>query len=186
MPGVNPAFFFTFTEKMATKKDVVASTFYEGYISLAKTGDPLKAIKKNTKDFKKLLSKIPSKKIDYAYGSDKWTIKETLQHLIDAERVFAYRALRIARKDQTALPSFDQDAWAANAQVDTRNWNDLVKEFQAVRKSTEFLFASFDKGQLLAAGTASGNPINVLGLGFIIAGHAAHHINILEEKYLKG
>jgi hypothetical protein len=169
---------------MATKKDVVASPFYVGYIARAKGDDPLKALKKNTKEIKKLLARIPAKKIDYSYAKGKWTIKETLQHINDAERVFAYRALRFARKDKTALQSFDQEAWAANAEVGRRDWNDLVKEFLAVRKSTEIMFASFNEGQLLSAGTASDSPVNVLALGFIIAGHTAHHINILKEKYL--
>jgi hypothetical protein len=184
MPGVNPAFFFTFTKKMIAKKDVVAATFYEGYIALAKEDDPLKAIKKNTKEFKKLLGRIPAKKIDHSYAKGKWTIKETLQHIIDAERVFSYRALCFARKDKTALPSFDQSAWAASAAADKREWNELVKEFLAVRKSTQIMFASFDEGQLSSIGTASDNPVNVRALGLIIAGHTTHHMNIFKEKYL--
>src|SRR5271169_4214275 len=106
MPDNNPAFFFTFTKKMITKKDTVAAAFYQKYIDEAKGDDVVKALKKNTKDFKKLLGKIPQKKINYAYAEGKWTIKELLQHIIDAERVFVYRALRFSRKDATPLASF--------------------------------------------------------------------------------
>ena len=184
MPGINPAFFFTFTIKMPTKKEAVASAFYKGYIDSAKGNEPLKALKKNTKEFKKLFAGIPEKKIDYAYANGKWTIREILQHIIDAERVFAYRALRFARKDQTPLQSFDQNAWVAQAKTGKRDWKELIKEFGAVRKSSEILFASFDDEQLLSAGIASENPINVLALGFIIAGHATHHLDIIKDRYL--
>src|ERR1700693_6031573 len=98
---------------MATKKDTVAAEFYHGYINAAKGDDLNNAIKKSTKEFKSLLNKIPKKKIDHSYAEGKWTIKEMLQHIIDAERVFTYRALRFARKDSTPLHSFDQKSWAA-------------------------------------------------------------------------
>jgi hypothetical protein len=169
---------------MATKKDVVAAEFFQRYIHLAKEDDVKKAIKKSTKDFKKLLADIPKKKIDYAYAEGKWTIKELLQHIIDAERVFCYRALRFARKDDTPLHSFDENSWAANAQVNNRKWKDLVDEFKALRESTELLFETFNEDQLLSTGTASDHQVNVTAIGFIVAGHLEHHINIIRERYL--
>jgi hypothetical protein len=169
---------------MVTKKEAVAAEFYHSYINTVKEQDAIKALKKSTKDFKELLKKIPRKKIDYSYEEGKWTIKELLQHIIDAERVFAYRALRFARKDSTPLASFDEKAWAASAKVSSRKWHDIINEFKAVRKSTEILFASFDDDQLLSTGTASNHPINVVALGFIVAGHVAHHANIIRERYL--
>jgi hypothetical protein len=169
---------------MLTKKEAVAAPFYQRYIDAAKGNDVVKSLRKNRKDFIKLLESIPEKKRDYAYQEDKWTIRELLQHLLDAERVFIYRAIRFARKDETALHSFNENEWAAQARAGKRNWNDLVSEFKALRKSTEFLFKSFDDDQLLSKGTASDNIINVLALGYIVGGHTEHHMRVLEERYL--
>lgn len=107
-----------------------------------------------------------------------------LQHIIDAERVFAYRALCIARGDTTPLPGFDENAYAAKSKGDNRSWNDLLEEFRTVRRSTELLFASFDKDQLNDSGVASGKPVYVEGIGYIISGHALHHVNVLKARYL--
>ena len=169
---------------MASKKDAVAAEFFQHYINLVKEEDVAKAIRQNSNQFKKFLDKIPKKKIDYAYAEGKWTIKELLQHMIDAERVFTYRALTFSRKDGTPLPGFDENNWAANALASQRNWPELVKEFKALRKATEWLFGSFSEDQLLATGTASGHPINALALGFICAGHVAHHMEVIRERYL--
>ncbi|MBS1667094.1 MAG: DinB family protein [Bacteroidetes bacterium] len=169
---------------MVTKDQSIAAEFYQTYIQAAKEQEPLKSLKKNSKDFKDFIKKIPAKKHNYAYAEGKWTIKELIQHLIDTERVFAYRALRFARKDATPLASFDENAWAANAKVGDRKWDDLIKEFRAVRKSTEMMFESFDDEALLSSGTASNHPINVVALGFIAAGHVAHHCRIIKERYL--
>lgn len=169
---------------MPTKKDCIAAEFYQPYINLVKEENVSKAIKKSGAQIKKFLKTIPRKKIDYAYAEGKWTIKEILQHLIDGERVFAYRAVTFARKDATHLPSFDENTWAQNAKIKNRKWKDLVEEFKTVRKSTELLFESFDDEQLLSTGTASNKTINVLAIGFICAGHPEHHIKIIKERYL--
>ena len=170
--------FYIYRKKMPAKKDAIAPEFHRIYIDAVKENDVLKALKKNTREFKKFLEKIPKKKIDFAYAKDKWSIRQLLQHIIDAERVFAYRALSFSRKDAASLPGFDENTWAANAKTSNRKWNDLVEEFKAVRKSTELLFSSFDDEQLLAVGTANNNNINTIALGFICAGHTIHHINI--------
>ncbi|HLK27793.1 MAG TPA: DinB family protein [Puia sp.] len=169
---------------MVIKTDAIAAEFYHKYINATKENDVIKALKKNSDNFEKLLKKIPNKKINYAYADGKWTIKELLQHIIDAERVFAYRALRFSRKDATPLASFDENSWAVNSRGTERKWDDLIKEFKSLRKSTELLFESFNDEQLLAKGTASNHEINVLALGFIAAGHVAHHENIIKERYL--
>ena len=119
---------------MATKKDAIAAGFFQRYINEVKQEDVLEALEKNTDRIKKLLKEIPKKKIDFAYAQDKWTIKEMLQHMIDAERVFAYRALRFARKDATPLPGFEQNDWSASAPARERNSSVLLEEFKAVRK----------------------------------------------------
>jgi hypothetical protein len=169
---------------MITKNEIIAPEYFQRYLSLVEGDDVLKPLRKSGKQLVKLLRKIPKKKIDYAYAPGKWTIKEMLQHIIDAERVFGYRALRFARKDPTPLPGFEEKDWAANAQSSGRKWNVLIEEFTTVRKSTEILFESFKSDQLLAAGTASNFPINVLAIGYICSGHVLHHIHIIKERYL--
>lgn len=160
--------------------------YYHKYIAQVKEDDLMNALKKQTKSFTRMLNNIPKKKREFRYAEGKWSVKEVLQHIIDAERVFAYRALCFARKDTTPLPSFDENAYADNSKADSRKWKEIVNEFMAVRLSTLYLFASLDKGQLESSGTASGKSVYVHGIGFIIAGHVTHHANILKEKYLKG
>jgi hypothetical protein len=170
---------------MATKQDALAADFYQNYIRLSPGDNVLEAIQRNTKNFRKLLKKIPKKKQDKSYAEGKWTIKELVQHIIDAERVFSYRALTFARKDSTSLPAFDEDSWAANSMAAQRDWKDMIDEFKSLRAATEKMFASFDDSQLRSIGTASNKEINVLALGYIIAGHLEHHMNILKERYLR-
>lgn len=169
---------------MIPKTELIADEWYQTYLQAVKEEDIYSALEKNTRQFRKLLAKIPRKKIDYAYAEGKWTIREMLQHIIDTERVFAYRALRFARKDAVAIPGFDEKEWAVHAGATDRKWEDLVEEFRVVRKSTKWLFDSFNEDQLRFVGTASGRPTNALALGFIIPGHVAHHMRILKERYL--
>jgi hypothetical protein len=169
---------------MATKQDALAAEFYQNYIKLAPDENVLKGLERNTKNFRRLLKRIPRKKVDKAYAEGKWTIKELLQHIIDAERVFAYRAITFARKDKTALPSFDENTWAEQSMAAQRDWKEMIAEFKLLRGSTIKMFASFDDGQLRSIGTASNKEINVLALGYILAGHVEHHINIIKERYL--
>ncbi|MBC6489852.1 DinB family protein [Flavihumibacter stibioxidans] len=164
--------------------NLVYSDFYTNYIQLAQQGELKKVLKKNSRKFLDLLDDIPKSKIDYSYGKDKWTIKQLLQHITDAERVFAYRALRVARYDQTPLPGFDENTWAEHADVSKRDWNDMVKEFRLLRRSNQLMIESFSSEQLAATGTASNHPISVAALCFILAGHVEHHMNIIRERYL--
>lgn len=169
---------------MLTKKDAIAAGGFLTYIGKAPDKNVQAAIRSNTKAFKKFLKHIPAKKRKQAYAEGKWTIKELLQHIIDAERVFAYRALRTGRLDATPLPGFDENQWAVAANKTDRKWNDLVKEFETVRASSEWLFDSLGETELLFAGTASNFPINALALGYVIAGHTQHHMDIIKERYL--
>jgi len=169
---------------MIAKTDIVAAEFHHNYINLAKEEEIGKALKKNTEQFRKFLKKIPKKKIDYAYAEGKWTIREMFQHIIDAERVFVYRALSFSRLDATPLPGFDENTWAVHAGAAARNWNDMQEEFKLLRKSTEVFFASLTDAQLKFIGEANGSPLNGAALGFITPGHVAHHMNILKERYL--
>lgn len=144
----------------------------------------MNVLRKQTRSFEGFLNGIPKSKRNYRYAEGKWTVKEVLQHIIDAERIFAYRALCFARKDATPLPGFEENDYAANSKADQRKWKDIVKEFEAVRRSTETLFGSFDDEQLDTAGTSSGKSNYVMAIGFIIAGHANHHIKVTKERYL--
>lgn len=166
------------------KYNLVYADFYKTYVSLVEADSISKAIHQNTKEMLSLLEQIPASKINHAYAPGKWTIKELLQHIIDAERVFAYRILRIARMDATPLPGFDENAWAANAMVSERRWKDMVKEFKWLRKSNMAMIDDLSKEQLNATGTASNNPVSAAALCYVLAGHVKHHMKIIEERYL--
>jgi hypothetical protein len=158
--------------------------FYHNYINQVPENDLMEAFQKESPALIRFLETIPPDKYDYRYADGKWTIKEMLQHIIDGERVFDYRALCFARKDPAPLPGFDENIFAKNAKADRRNWNDLLEEFKTVRKGSEFLFASFDDEQLNAAGIASDHSNYVLAFGYINIGHSLHHQRIIKERYL--
>jgi len=158
--------------------------FYHNYINQVPETDLMTAFKNQTPIALQFFQTMSPNKIDHAYAEGKWTIKEILQHIIDAERVFSYRALRFARKDPTPLPGFDENLFAENARVDKRTWNDLLEEFKVVRKATELLFSSFDEEQLNASGTSNNNSVYVLAFGYISVGHAIHHMNVIKQRYL--
>lgn len=157
---------------------------FHNYINQVTEDDLLEAFEKQSAAFIRFLETIPAEKYDYRYADGKWSIREVLQHIIDAERVFAYRALRFARKDATPLPGFDENLFAANAKADKRSWDKLVEEFKVVRRSSELMFQSFDNDQLQSNGISSNYPNYVLALGFVIVGHAVHHQKITKERYL--
>lgn len=142
--------------------------------ALSATGVPL--IEKNRDTWKRIG--------DNVYAPGKWTIKEQLQHIIDTERVFAYRAMRIARGDTTPLPGFDQDDYNQMIDANGRKFNDLLKELRATRKSSIWFFRSMDKTALLREGTASAMTMSPLLLGFLMCGHIVHHEQLIEERYL--
>ena len=158
--------------------------FYHGYINKVAEDDLVSSFDNQTPILFDFLESVPAAKHDYAYAAGKWTIKELVQHMIDAERVFAYRSLSFARFDKTNLPGFDENSWAANSNATARNWNDLIAEFKAIRQSTTYLFSSFNDEQLDATGTANNKSIYVLALGFICIGHCKHHIDVMKERYL--
>lgn len=159
--------------------------FYHNYVNQVPEDDLMTAFKNQTKAMIDFFNGIPENKKDYAYDKGKWTIKEVLQHIIDAERIFAYRALRFARKDATPLAGFDENLYAETAKADKRKWDELMEELKVVRRSSEILFGSFDAEQLDTAGTASNASNYVLGFGYITIGHTLHHIKVIKERYLK-
>ena len=158
--------------------------FYHNYINLVTDDNLATAFDKQSSSLIRFFESIPAGKYDYRYAEGKWTIKEVLQHIIDAERVFAYRALRFARMDTTPLPGFDENLFASAAKADRRSWEKLMEELKVVRRSSELLFQSFDEEQLQSNGISSNSPNYVLAIGFIIIGHAMHHQKITRERYL--
>ncbi len=159
--------------------------FLENYISLVKEADVMLAIKTNTSALETLLRTIPNDKGDHAYAPGKWTIKQLLIHISDAERIFSYRALRFARgDDQQPLP-FEEDEYAANSNADKRTLESVIDEILAVRKATTLLFESFTNDSLHKTGNTAAGKVTVNALGYTICGHTKHHINILNERYLQ-
>lgn len=122
-------------------------------------------------------------KADYAYSEGKWTLKEMLGHIIDTERVFAYRITCFARKEQQPLPGFEEDDYVLNARFTERDLEDLIEEFIALRKANLYLFRSLNEEELERKGIASGREINVKSILFIVGGHIIHHVSILKERY---
>ena len=158
--------------------------YYESYINKATSEDILDGLQSNLNSVIGILSKIPTQKENYAYAEGKWSIKDVLLHIVDAERVFAYRALRIARGDNTPLAGFEQDDYVISGNAKNRSLNSIAEEYKAVRHATIALFRNFEDAMLLHIGMASGAAISVRALGYIITGHENHHIQVIKERYL--
>jgi uncharacterized damage-inducible protein DinB len=167
-----------------TINEVRVPPFYDNYIKSNITEDLQEALLTSRRKLLKLAKKISEKQSDFAYAEGKWTIKELLQHIIDVERVFCYRALSFVRKDAAPLPGFDENSWAANSKAFNRKWKDLVSEFKSVRKASIAFFENLDDEQLSSAGIANNNESNVIGIGFVVSGHVLHHCKIIKERYL--
>ena len=169
----------------ATRPDATEHAPYYGkYIALVPEADAIKALESQIADALVLLRTIPEAKGDHRYARDKWTIKEVIGHVIDGERVFAYRALRFARNDRTELPGFDENQYVPAADFGRRALADLMAEWELVRRSNLAMFRGFGTEAWRRQGVASGNPVSVRALAFIIAGHGRHHLGILRERYL--
>jgi uncharacterized damage-inducible protein DinB len=160
------------------------SIFNATYIKAAGNVEMIEELEICLHDFIRFVQNIPLDKFDYRYAEGKWTIKDIIQHIIDTERIFAYRALRISRNDQTPLPGFEENDYVANTDANSRSIQDLLAEFSAVRYTTLFLFKSFSEEQLARIGIASNNQISVRAISFIIIGHQKHHQKVFQERYL--
>jgi hypothetical protein len=159
--------------------------YFEQYLQLV---DQEKYIVENLiesqKEFDATLRDLDSSKHNFAYEEGKWTLKELVQHTIDTERVFTYRALCFARNDKTDLPGFDQDIFTHNDNSNERKFEDLLNEMKVVRVSSIALFKSFPDEVLKRIGVASNNKMSVRALGYLFSGHQLHHLNIVKERYL--
>lgn len=144
----------------------------------------LKHLKENFKIIQSLIFSLPADKLTYRYAENKWTIKEILVHIMDDERIYAYRALRIARNDKTPLPGFEQDDYVPYSNANKRSLSNIFREYKTIRNATLSLFNSFTKEDILRTGIANDHPVSVRALAYHIAGHELHHLNIIKERYL--
>ncbi|HEY8509832.1 MAG TPA: DinB family protein [Steroidobacteraceae bacterium] len=159
--------------------------YYERYIArVPEEGDFVETLARNADETLELLRAIPENQGSHAYAEGKWSIKEVVGHVCDAERVFAYRMLRIARGDATPLASFDEKQYAPAGQFNQRTLASLIEEFAAIRSATIALVAGLPSEAWLLTGVAADSPVSVRALAYIIAGHELHHRSILVERYL--
>jgi hypothetical protein len=158
--------------------------FYAGYIErAAAAGDVLALLERQAAEIGETFGAFGEARGGHRYAPGKWSVKEVAGHIADGERVFTYRALRAARADETAMPGFDENAWVAAAGFDRRPLREIVEELLAIRAATVRLVRGFDAAALARRGVANGNPFTVRAVVWIVAGHAAHHLHILRERY---
>jgi len=158
--------------------------FYKNYVKQIEESDVLQALRISGHRMQELVHAIPANKADFAYAEGKWTVRELLCHIMDAERIFCYRALRFARNDKTPLSGFEENDYAPQANAAGRSLQQIANEMSHLRASTIDLFESFTPEMLTRKGAANNKEISVIALGFIIPGHETHHRKILQERYL--
>ena len=156
---------------------------YAAYVDAVPDGDLLVLLETQCRETQNMLRGISEQESRHRYAPGKWSIREVIGHVNDAERVFTYRALRFARGDATPLPSFDENAWASASNADERSLEEHAHELAAIRSSTVAMFRGFSGEQFARTGMASGHQISVRALAYIVAGHERHHVRILRERY---
>lgn len=158
--------------------------YYERYVSLVEENDIVAVLERQQAELLEVFQKITEEKSLFAYAEGKWAIKELIGHLTDGERIFAYRALRISRADETPIEGFEQDGYIENGNFKNTPLSDLTDELLLTRRANLIFFKHLTDEAWLRTGTASGNRVSVRALAFIMAGHIRHHLNILNERYL--
>ena len=158
--------------------------YYQKYIALVPAGDVVATLSRQLEDTLSLLRGLTEAQGDSRYAPGKWSIKELVGHIIDGERIFAHRAFRFARNDQTSLPGFEQDDYVRAGNFDNRRLSDLADEFEQVRRATLCLLRSLDDEAWLRRGKANDTEVSVRALAYILAGHETHHMQIVRERYL--
>jgi len=169
--------------KVAKPEPGEYAAYYEKYISLVPGNDVAHALEAQRLQTMQLFAGRSERDGNFRYAPDKWTVKDVLGHIIDSERIFAYRALRIARADKTPIEGFEQDDYVRSGGFNERPLASLAEEFAQVRNATLALFRSFSKEAWLRRGTANKNEVSVRALAYISAGHELHHRKVLEERY---
>lgn len=160
--------------------------YYQKYTNLISGGDIFENLKTNKEEIVETLSQLSDKQAEYKYAEGKWSIKEVLGHIIDAERIFYTRALRIARNDKTDIPQYDHDVYVTEAKFNYQKFSDLIEQYKAGRESSLLMFKSFDENDWERVGTAGGKQFVAKCFPFILAGHELHHLEIIKERYLPG
>jgi uncharacterized damage-inducible protein DinB len=170
---------------VAVKPDVSEYGSYFGrYITLVADADIVAVLEDQLKTTRALLDSISEEKANHRYEAGKWSIKELVGHIADAERIFAYRALRFARNDKTELPGFDQDTFAASANFANLSLSAIIQEYEAVRRATILLLKNLGNDAWSRRGKANNTELTVRAIAFTIAGHELHHLGILKSRYL--
>jgi|SRR5215212_5063424 len=169
---------------MQRPSDTDYAAAFAGYVSLVAEEDVLSAIEQQSSETQRLISSLDEARASYRYAEGKWSVKEVIGHVTDAERVFGYRALCIARGDQNSLPGFDENAYMRNANFDSWRLGDLAESYALVRRANIVLFRNLADDAWDRRGVANNNPITVRALAFILAGHERHHLKVLRERYL--
>ena len=158
--------------------------YYNTYISLIDGNNVMPVLESQSAALNAIISSLPEEKGTFAYGEGKWTIKEVLSHLLDGERIFAYRILRISRGDETPIEGFEQDGYIETSNANNRSFAQLLEEFDLQRRSNLLLLNNLSDEGSKRMGTASGVPVSVRALTYIMAGHVTHHLSILNDRYL--
>src|SRR2546421_11801175 len=159
--------------------------YYDRYVSLVPDGEVVETLERQSEDTLALLRGVGEERAGHRYEPGKWSIKEVVGHLVDTERIFAYRALAIARGEQQSLPGMDQNEYMAGANFDARTLSDLLDEFERVRRSNVLMLRGLSDEAWSRRGVASDNEVTVRAIAYIIAGHEAHHVQILRTRYLQ-
>ena len=157
--------------------------FYAGYVALVPETDILAVLEGQVDGIRRLLATVPAERESHRYAEGKWSIRQVLGHLVDAERVFGYRAFCFSRGEQASLPSFDENRYVDAARSDSVPLRELVEELAVVRPANLAFLRRLDAREWAQLGTASGKPVSVRALAWIMVGHPRHHVNVLRERY---
>ena len=157
--------------------------FYASYVALVPETDILGVLEQQVEEIQRLAGSLPAERESYRYAEGKWSIRQVLGHIIDGERVFGYRAFSFSRGEQAALPSFDENQYVAGARSDSIPLRELVEELALVRQGNLVVLRRLDAREWAQVGTASGKPVSVRALAWVMAGHPRHHLKTLRERY---
>lgn len=164
--------------------DTEVPAHFRGYVNhVPPEGSVIDVLAGQLDSFPALLRRFPESATETGYAPGKWSLKQSIEHVNDTERIMSYRLLRIARGDRTPLPGFEQDDYVANSNANARPWSDLIAEFELIRRSTLALVRPIDDAAWLRIGTASGAPGSARMFAYVIAGHLTHHANLIESRY---
>lgn len=158
--------------------------YYSKYVKLSEGQNLFDQLEKNRSNLKNIFQGLSEKQTNHSYASGKWSIKEVLGHVIDTERIFNYRALAISRGEKVSLPGYDPNLYVENANFSDLSADNLLSDYDVVRDSTISLFRTFNDTHLLRRGNVGTTEFTVRALGYVVAGHEMHHLNVLNEKYL--